>query len=90
MKADKLQWLQDPGEINGDILNILRCKTSRHVRNKKREYLKDRINELAMNSKNKETRNLYREINELKKSYQRKSNIVEDGNGDLLSVIECI
>jgi hypothetical protein len=49
-----LQWLQDPSEINGDNLNNVRCKASRYCRNKQREYLKDKINELAMNSKNKE------------------------------------
>jgi hypothetical protein len=46
-----LQWLQGPSEINGDNLNI-KCETSRHFKNKKREYLKDRIDEIAMNSKN--------------------------------------
>jgi hypothetical protein len=30
------------------------------------EYLKDKINELAMNSKNKNIRDLYRVINEFK------------------------
>jgi hypothetical protein len=30
----------------------MRHETSRHFRNKKREYLKDKIDELAMNSKN--------------------------------------
>jgi hypothetical protein len=54
-----LQWLQDPSEINGDNLNNVR-----HFRNKKREYLKDKINELVMNSKNKIIRHLYRGINE--------------------------
>jgi hypothetical protein len=55
--------LQDPSEINGDSLNNVRRKASRHFRNKKREYLKDKINELAMNSKNKNIRDLYRGIN---------------------------
>jgi hypothetical protein len=41
-----LQWLQDPSEIKGDNLNTVRREASRHVRNKKREYLKDEINEL--------------------------------------------
>jgi hypothetical protein len=59
----KLQWLQDPSEINGDNLNNARCEASRHFRNKKREYLKDKINELATNSKNKNIRGLYRGIN---------------------------
>jgi hypothetical protein len=30
--------------INGDNLNNIRCETSRHFRNRKREYLKDEIN----------------------------------------------
>jgi hypothetical protein len=44
---------QDPSEINGDNLNNVRREASRHFRNKKREYLKDKINELATDSKNK-------------------------------------
>jgi hypothetical protein len=62
-KQAELQWLQDPSEINGDKLNNVRCEASRHFRKKKREYLKGKINELATNSKNKNTRDLYREIN---------------------------
>ncbi|PNF29577.1 hypothetical protein B7P43_G01906, partial [Cryptotermes secundus] len=52
-KQAKFQWLQDPRELNGDNLHNIRRETSRHFRNKKREYLKDKIDELAMNSKNK-------------------------------------
>jgi hypothetical protein len=48
-----LQWLQDPSEINGDNLNNIRREASRHFRNKKREYLKEKINKLAMDSKNR-------------------------------------
>jgi hypothetical protein len=51
-----LQWLQDPSELNWGNLN--RRETSRHFRNKKREYLKDKIDELAMNRKNKNIRDL--------------------------------
>jgi hypothetical protein len=50
--------LQDPSEINEDNLNNVRHEASRHFRNKKREYLKDKTNELAMNSKNKNIRDL--------------------------------
>jgi hypothetical protein len=42
-KQAKLQWLQDPSEVNGDHLNNIRRDASRHFRNKKREYLKDKI-----------------------------------------------
>jgi hypothetical protein len=52
-KQAKLQWLQDPSEINTDKLNNVRCEGSRYFRNKKREYLKDKINEVALNSRNK-------------------------------------
>jgi hypothetical protein len=54
----KLQWLQDQSEINGDNLKNARREASRHFRNKKREYLKDKINELATNNKNKNIREL--------------------------------
>jgi hypothetical protein len=57
-KHAKLQWLQDLSQINGDNLN-----TVRYFRNKKRGYLKDKISELATNSKNKNIRDLYRGIN---------------------------
>jgi uncharacterized protein YaaR (DUF327 family) len=55
-KQAELQCLQNPSERNGDNLNNVKCEASRHFRNKKREYLKDRINELAMNSKNKDNK----------------------------------
>jgi hypothetical protein len=59
-----LQWLQDPSEINGGV----RLEDSRHFKNKNREYLKDRINKLAMKSKNKDITYLYKGINEFKRS----------------------
>jgi hypothetical protein len=43
-KQAKLQWLQDPSKINVDNLNNIRDEASKHFRNKKREYLKDKIN----------------------------------------------
>jgi hypothetical protein len=64
-KQAKFQWLQDPSEINGYNLNNVRCKASKQFRNEKREYLKDKINKLATDSKNKNIRHRYRGINEL-------------------------
>jgi hypothetical protein len=75
-KQAKLQWVQDPSEINGDNLNNVRCEVSRHFRNKMRKYLKDKINEFATNSMNKNIRDLYRGINEFKRGYQSRSNLV--------------
>jgi hypothetical protein len=57
-KQAKLQWLHDPSEIKGDNLNNIRREASRHFRNKKRKYLKEKINEVASNSKNKNIRDL--------------------------------
>jgi hypothetical protein len=55
-KQVKLQWLQDPSRVNEDNFSNVRREDSRHFRNKKREYLKDKINELESNSKNKNIR----------------------------------
>jgi hypothetical protein len=57
-KQAKLQWLQDPSDINGDNLNSVIREANRYFRNKKREYLTDKINELEMNSKNMNTRGI--------------------------------
>jgi hypothetical protein len=80
-----LQWLQDTSELNGDNLKNVIGEASRHFRNKKKEYLKDKINELASNSKNKNIRDLYRGINEFQRGYQPGNNLVKDENGDLLA-----
>jgi hypothetical protein len=84
-KQAKLWWLHDPSEINGDNLNTVRCEVNRYFRNKKREYLKDKINELATNSMNKNIRDLYRGKNEFKRGYRRRNNLVKDENGGLLA-----
>jgi hypothetical protein len=66
-------------------INNIRLEATRHFRNKKREYLKDKINELAVNGKNKNTRELYRKVTEFKKDYHPRSNLVKDDTGDLLA-----
>jgi hypothetical protein len=49
------------------------------------EYLKDKLKELATNSKNKNIRDLYRGINEFRTGYQPRNNSLKDENGDLLA-----
>jgi hypothetical protein len=75
--------LQNPNQISRDNLQNVRCETSRIFRNKKREYLKGKINELENN--NKKIRDLYRGINEFKKGYQPRINIIKYENGNLLA-----
>jgi hypothetical protein len=77
--------LQNPSQINGDNFQNLRHETSRIFRNKKREYLKGKINELETYNKNKNIRDLYRVTNGSKKQYQRRININKDENGNLLT-----
>jgi hypothetical protein len=50
-ETSQLQWIQDPSELNGNNLNNTRREARRHFRNKKREYLKNKTDDLAMNSK---------------------------------------
>jgi hypothetical protein len=78
-------WLYDTSEISGDNLNNTERDVSGHFRNRKREYQKGKINGHAMNSKNKNIRDLYRGIIEFKRGYQSRSNLVKDENGDLLA-----
>jgi hypothetical protein len=82
-KQAKLLWLQDPSETNGDNLRIVRHEANRYFKNKKRKYLKDKIYEIAMNSKNKNIRDLFGGTNEFKRGYQLRNNLVKDENGDL-------
>jgi hypothetical protein len=46
--------------------------------------VKDKINELVTNSKNKNIRDMYRGINEFKRGNQPRNSLVRDENGDLL------
>jgi hypothetical protein len=55
------------------------------LRNKKRQYQKDKIDKLATNSKNKNIRDLYRGKNDFTRGYHPRSNFVKDENGDLLA-----
>jgi hypothetical protein len=54
-------------------------------RNKKRKSLKEKINELEINNKNKNIRDFYRDISEFKEGYQPRINIIKDENGNLIA-----
>jgi hypothetical protein len=51
--------------MNGDNLNNVRSEASRYFKNKKREYLKGIINELATHSKNKNIRDIHTWVNQI-------------------------
>jgi len=62
-----MQWLQDPSQSNVDSLNNVRREASRHFRNKKKKYLKAKIEELETISKIKNIRDLYRGFSDLRR-----------------------
>ena len=76
-----MQRIQDPSQSKVDILNNVRREVNRHFRNKKKAYLE----ELENNSKIQNIRDLYRGINDFKKGYQLRCNIVKDEKGDLVA-----
>jgi hypothetical protein len=66
-KQAKLLWLQNPSEANEDNPSDVRREANTDFREKEREYLKEKINELESYSKNKNIRHLYRGISKFKK-----------------------
>jgi hypothetical protein len=84
-KQAQMQWIQDPSRSNVDNMNNVRRYAKRHFRNKKKAYLKAKIEELETNSKIKNVRDLHRCINDFKKGYQPRTVIVKDEKGDLVA-----
>ena len=50
-KRAKMQWIQDPSQSKVDSLNSVRREVSRHFRNKKKAYMRAKIEVLETNSK---------------------------------------
>jgi hypothetical protein len=84
-KQAKIQWLQDSNQSNVHNLNNVKHEATTHCRDKKKEYLKAKIDELETNSKTKNIRDLYRGINGFKQGYQPRTNIVKNEKGDLFT-----
>jgi len=78
-KRAKIQWIQDPSQSN------VRREDSRHFRNKRKAYLRAKIEELETNNKIQDIRDLYRGISDFKKGYQPRCNIVKDEKCDLVA-----
>ena len=72
-----MQFVQDPSQSNVDNLNGVRREASRRFRNKKKAYLKVKIDELATYSKIKNIMDLLRGISDFMKGYQPRTNIVK-------------
>ena len=64
-----MQWIQDRSQSNVDILNNVRREVSRHFKDKKKAYLRAKIEELETNSKIQNIRDLFRDIYDFKKGY---------------------
>ena len=48
-----MQWIQDPSQSNSDNLNNVRHEVSRHFRNKKKAYLRAKLEELKLTVRSK-------------------------------------
>jgi hypothetical protein len=84
-KQDTMQWLQNPNQRNADNLNNVRHEASRHLRNKKKENLKDKTDKQDTKGQFKNIRDLYRGTSVFKKGYQPTSNTVKDETEDLVT-----
>jgi len=80
-----MQWLQNPSQNNVDNLNNVRREASRHFKNKKKEYLTDKMEEIEITRKIKNIGGLYWGINYLKKAYQPRTNIIKNEKGYLVT-----
>jgi hypothetical protein len=76
-KHTKMHYLQDPNQSNVESLNNVRHAASTHFRNKKKEYLKAKVDELETKSKVKNIRDLYRGIIGFNYGYQPNTNVVK-------------
>jgi len=81
-----MQWIHHPSQRNVDTLNIERREVSRHFRDERKAYLRAKIEELDTISKIQNIWDLYRGINDFKKGFQPRCNIVKDEKGDLVAV----
>jgi hypothetical protein len=70
---------------NTDNVNLVKRENSKHFRNKKKEYLNAKFDELETNSKIRNIRDFYRDINEFKKGYQHRTHMVKDEKGNLVT-----
>ena len=80
-----MRWIQDQSQRSVDNLNNERHEVTRHFRNKKKAYLRAKIEELETNNKIQNIKYLYRGISDFKKGYQPRCNIVKDEKGDLVA-----
>ncbi|PSN39681.1 hypothetical protein C0J52_14417 [Blattella germanica] len=61
-RQTKMNWMRERNEQNSEQLCSIRRETTRFLKNKKREYLKEKINDLEINAKNRNIRELYQGI----------------------------
>jgi len=85
-----MQWVQDPSQSTVHNLNNVRRDASRYFRNKKKEYLKAKVDELENKSKIKNIRDLCRGNSDFTKGYRPGASIVKDEKGDLVTDCQSI
>jgi len=80
-----MQCLQDPNQSNVNNLSIIRREGSNHLSKNTKTYLKAKTDDLEINCKTKNITDLYKRINNFKKGYQHRTNIIMDEASDLVT-----
>ena len=80
-----MQWIQDPSQRNVNNMNKVRRDASIYFRKQKKAYLEAKIEELGINSKIKNIRDMYMGISDFKNGYQPRTAIVKDEKGNLFA-----
>ena len=80
-----MQWVQDSCQSNVDNMNSVGREVSRHFRNKKKEYIRAKIEGLEVNSKIHNIWDLYRGIKDFKMGYHPRCSIVKDEKCDKIA-----
>ena len=82
-KQARQRWLGNKNEANTNNYKNAKRNATRGFRNKKREYLTQKIQEIEENGKTNNIRDLYKGVNSLRKGYQPRLDVIRNERGDL-------
>ena len=82
-KQARQRWLGNKNEANTNNYSNAKRNATRGFRNKKREYITQKIREIEENGKTNNVRDLYKGVNSLRKCYQPRLGMIRNECGDL-------
>lgn len=81
----RIMYLSDSNVENREIYVMCRKQVEKIVRQKKREWEKNRVLDIVDNNNKNNMRELYAGINSIRKGYQSQTTLIKDKNGNLLA-----